>query len=68
MASKTEEGFPIMVNDTVQHELAHIWFCNGRKFFTEKEAMSYRDSFVKRNKRMTAEEMPYLMSLGRSLI
>ena len=37
-------------------ELAHVWIYNGKKFFTEKEAMSYRDSFKTRNKRMTAED------------
>lgn len=40
----------------ISHELAHVWIVNGRKFFTEKEAMSYKDSFEKRNSRTTAED------------
>ena len=40
----------------IYHEIAHVWIVNGKTFLTEREAMSYQDSFEIRNKRMTAED------------
>ena len=53
MEGKAEERLSSMV---ISNELTHCWIVNGKKFFTKEEAMSYKDSFEKRNKRMTAED------------
>ena len=53
MESSAKEGFSIMV---VQHELTHCWIVNGKKFFTEEEALDYKKNFKERNTRNIAEE------------